>query len=109
MTLDEYQDLAARTISTPYIDEMEKHALSGLVSEVGELHGLYQKLYQGHEWDGDHAKKEVGDVLWFVAEYCTAMAWSLEEIAEMNIEKLRARYTNGFEEERSLNRKKCDI
>lgn len=58
MTLEEYQRLAARTITKGMnFNDMENHALSGLVSEVGELHGLYQKLYQGHEWDSEHAKK----------------------------------------------------
>ena len=80
-----------------------------MASEVGELHSLYQKVYQGHEFDGEHAKKEVGDILWFIAEYCTAMGWQLEDVMEMNIEKLKARYPKGFEAERSLNRVEGDI
>ena len=85
------------------------HALHGMVGEIGELHSLYQKVYQGHEFDGEHAKKEVGDILWFIAEYCTAMGWQLEDVMEMNIEKLKARYPKGFEAERSLNRVEGDI
>nr|DAG37777.1 MAG TPA: hypothetical protein [Caudoviricetes sp.] len=107
LTANEYQKLAQRTMS--YQNGMTEHALHGMASEVGELHSLYQKVYQGHEFDGEHAKKEVGDILWFIAEYCTAMGWQLEDVMEMNIEKLKARYPKGFEAERSLNRVEGDI
>ena len=109
MTGNEYQVLAARTIGD--IDDAAKanHALHGMVSEVGELHGIYQKFYQGHEMDAEHIRKELGDLLWFVAEYCTANHWRLEDIMQTNIDKLRARYPAGFEAERSLHRAAGDI
>ena len=78
-------------------------------AEVGELHGLYQKKYQGHKFDEEHAKKEVGDILWMIAEYCTANGWNLEDIMELNIEKLKARYPDGFSAERSLHRRAGDV
>ena len=106
----EYQKLAARTINKDLMKgDMVMHALHGLVGEVGELHSLYQKIYQGHDFDEDHAKKEVGDLIWFVAEYCTAMGWDLDEVMELNITKLKARYPEGFEAEKSLNRAEGDI
>lgn len=110
MTGNEYQKLAARTISI-YLDDFgkERHSLFGMASEVGELHSLYQKVYQGHEFDMDHAKKELGDLMWFIAEWCTANDIDLEEIMELNIEKLRARYPEGFDAEKSLHRKDGDI
>lgn len=110
MTGNEYQELAARTINnnlTP--DGKAKHALHGMVGEIGELHSIYQKYYQGHEVSEEHAKKELGDLLWFIAEYCTANNWKLEEVMELNIEKLRARYPEGFEAEKSLHRAEGDI
>lgn len=111
MTGNGYQRLAQRTMDlkkrTPA--EVEMHALHGMVGEIGELHSLYQKVYQGHEFDEEHAEKEVGDLLWFIAEYCTAMGWQLEDVMEKNIEKLKARYPKGFEAERSLNRVEGDI
>lgn len=110
MTAYEYQILASRTINknlTP--DKWEKHALHGMVSEVGELHGIYQKEYQGHKIDEKHLKKELGDLLWFIAEYCTANGWELDEIMELNIEKLKERYPDGFSEDKSLHRKANDI
>lgn len=110
MTGNEYQDLAARTINPENDnDGTMHHALYGMVGEIGELHSIYQKTYQGHELDILHAKKELGDLLWFIAEYCTAMCWDLEDVMQMNIDKLKARYPNGFEEDRSLHREEGDI
>ena len=110
MNLNEYQKLAARTINDRLTcEDVEEHALHGLVSELGELHGLYQKVFQGHEFDENHAKKELGDLLWFIAEYCTAHGWNLDEIAQTNINKLRERYPEGFDVDKSLHRKEGDI
>lgn len=110
MELNEYQEKAKRFINKDLDDgKVGAHSLLGLCSEVGELHGLFQKELQGHKIDEVHAKKELGDVLWFVAEVATAFGWNLDEIAQMNIEKLSARYPNGFEVEKSLHRKEGDI
>lgn len=132
MTANEYQVLAARTINknlTPL--GATQHALFGMASEVGELHGIFQKKLQHgddlelsnaivaryfdgnvkriEDPDAEHAKKEVGDILWFVAEFCTANDWDLEDIMQMNIDKLKARYPDGFSVEQSLHRKEGDI
>lgn len=110
MNGNEYQKLAARTINTNLASKgQENHALHGMVGEIGELHSLYQKLYQGHEFDEEHAMKELGDLLWFVAEYCTSRGWNLSDIMQMNIDKLRARYPEGFDSEHSLHRAEGDI
>ncbi len=108
MTGNEYQELAKRTMSCEF-GAAENHALHGMSSELGELNGIYQKIYQGHPFDEEHAKKELGDLLWFIAEYCTAMSWKLEDVMQLNINKLLARYPDGFEIEKSLHRKKGDI
>ena len=110
MLANVYQKLAARTINKDCTNaEKMYHALHGMVGEIGEIHSLYQKVYQGHKIDLEHLKKEVGDLLWFVAELCTAYGWELEEIMRMNIDKLKARFPDGFEAERSLHRKDGDI
>lgn len=110
MTGNEYQKLAARTIRKAMgLINAKYHALHGMVGEIGELHSLYQKEYQGHKWDEEHAKKELGDLLWFIAEYCTANGWDLEDIMQTNIDKLKARYPEGFEAERSLHRAEGDV
>lgn len=110
MTLNEYQEIAKRTINYNLAaNEIEQHALFGMVGELGEILSVYQKLYQGHFPDEIHLKKELGDLMWFIAEYCTANEWTLDEICQGNIEKLMKRYPNGFEEVRSLKREEDDI
>ena len=110
ITAHDYQIQAARTINPRLSSgQLKAHALWGLASEVGELQGLYQKKYQGHDFDPDHAKKEVGDICWMIAEYCTAQGWDLGEIMQLNLDKLRARYPDGFDPEHSLHREAGDI
>ena len=110
LTLNDYQELAARTINNCLsYKQQEMHALHGMCGEIGELHSLYQKTYQEHPFDKEHAMKELGDLLWFIAEYCTACGFTLEEVAKANIEKLKARYPDGFEADKSLHRKEGDI
>ena len=89
--------------------DLVRHALRGMASEVGEVTGIFQKSLQGHPIDLEHLKKEVGDVLWMVAEICTAHGWDLGEVAEINIAKLRERYPEGFSAEKSLHRRDGDV
>lgn len=108
--MNSYQMLASRTINKELTKEqMILHALHGMVGEIGELHSLHQKVYQGHAIDEEHAKKELGDLAWFIAEYCTANDWDLSEILQMNIDKLMKRYPEGFNVDKSLNRAEGDI
>ena len=110
VTLNEYQVLAQRTMNLGLgFEETSRHALHGMAAEVGEIHGLFQKFYQGHEMDAEHVKKEVGDLMWFIAEFCTVYGWDMGEIARMNIEKLKARYPEGFTAEKSLHRRDGDV
>lgn len=110
MTGNEYQKLAARTINPDldYVD-MRKHAAFGLASEVGELLGLFQKEYQGHHVVPEHVKKELGDIAWMLAEFATSCGWDLEDVFQTNIDKLKARYPEGFDPEHSLHRAEGDI
>lgn len=110
MTGSDYQLFASRTINEN-LDrhDLEYHALHGMVGEIGELHSIYQKKFQGHSLDTTHIKKELGDLLWFIAEYCTALGWSLDTIMQLNIDKLRSRYPDGFNADRSIYRDKNDI
>ena len=107
---NEYQKLAARTIDPHLYDyEIEQHALHGMTGEIGEIHSLYLKSYHGHEFDEEHVKEELGDLLWFIAEYCTAIGWTLEDVMTTNIQKLNSRYPKGFECNKSLNREEGDV
>ena len=110
-TFDEYKKLAMRTAAIPEEDKESRltHAALGLASEAGEVAGLLQKEFQGHERDKNHIKKELGDCLWMIAEACDALDISMTEVAIMNIIKLKTRFPEGFSKERSLNRDKDDI
>ena len=111
MTGSEYQKLAMRTCSIPPDDPDGRmhHAVFGLASEAGEVAGLFQKIYQGHELSRDHLFRELGDCLWMIAEICTAMGWTIDEVMWENIEKLKNRFPNGFDPEKSLHRKPGDV
>ena len=110
MTGNEYQKLASRTINRDlHFSEVREHAKYGMVSEIGELCGIFQKRYQGHKVEPEHIKKELGDLLWFIAEWCTSYGLSLEDIMQLNIDKLRARYPEGFDAEHSLHRAESDV
>ena len=110
MDMNDYQKAAARTINHElYPEQMLHHAIHGMAGEVGEIHSLFQKAFQGHPLDPEHLKKELGDELWMIAEACTAMGWTLEDVAHENIVKLQRRYPEGFSTDRSLHRKEGDI
>lgn len=110
MTINQYQQQASRTMNPDLSNgETIRHALYGMVSELGEIHSLYQKVFQGHDFDKEHLKSELGDLLWFIAEYCTAFDWDLDDVCSANIEKLKNRYPEGFNAEQSKTRKEGDI
>lgn len=105
MTFADYQALARRTQNKELAKaDKREHALMGLMSEVGEIASIYQKKHQGHPISTSEVALELGDLLWFVAELCDVLGYDIETVAKWNIEKLRKRYPEGFDAERSLNR-----
>ena len=106
MNFNEYQKLAQRT-SSKKISAIDKvlNGVMGLNGEAGECIDILKKyFFQGHDLDADKLIDELGDVLWYIAETCTGIGVTMEEVAIRNIEKLRKRYPHGFETERSINR-----
>lgn len=106
MTLNEYQDLAQRT-SNKALDAKEHlfNGVLGLSGEVGECSDMVKKHYfQDARPMIDRLVDELGDVMWYVAETAAAMGVTLEEVAQRNIDKLRKRYPDGFDADRSLHR-----
>lgn len=84
--------------------------LMGLNGEAGECIDILKKaLFQGHDLDKEHLAKELGDVAWYLAVSADAIGYDLETIFKMNIDKLQARYPNGFEADKSVNRKAGDV
>lgn len=106
MTINEYQKLAMTTLN-PALSEKDIliNGVMGLCGESGEAIDIVKKwLAQGHELDKEKLAKELGDICWYLAETATALGLSLEDIMEANIEKLRKRYPEGFDTQRSVNR-----
>lgn len=84
--------------------------LMGLNGEAGEAIDILKKhLFQGHELDTAHMAKELGDVAWYLAASANAIGYDLETIMQMNVDKLKARYPDGFDAEHSLHRNQDDI
>lgn len=111
MTGKEYQKLAMRTCSIPYNKPHDRlyHAVFGLASEAGEVAGILQKVYQGHTLDIPHMDKELGDCLWMIAEACEALGTDMDYVMQLNIDKLKARYPEGFDPDKSLHRAEGDV
>ena len=106
MTINDYQKLAMTTLN-PALSEKDVliNGVMGLCGESGEAIDIVKKwLAQGHELDKEKLAKELGDICWYVAETATALGLSLEDIMQANIEKLRKRYPEGFDTQRSVNR-----
>ena len=86
------------------------NACLGLSGEVGEFNDMIKKwIFHEKDLDEEHLKKELGDIMWYIAMMCHAFRWGLDEIMEMNINKLKARYPEGFDTDRANNRKNGDV
>ena len=106
MTINEYQKLAMVTLN-PALDKKDVliNGVMGLCGESGEAIDIVKKhLAQGHELDKEKLAKELGDVAWYLAETATAIGYDLDDIFQMNIDKLKKRYPEGFSVEKSVNR-----
>lgn len=106
MTLDDYQQLAARTLGRDRTHEQQlANAALGLTGEAGEVADVIKKhLFHATPLDQDALAKELGDCLWYIGAFATVLGLSLDEIAQRNVDKLRKRYPEGFDTERSRNR-----
>ena len=108
MQMNEYQVLARRT--SPKGHDRLLNGCLGLAGESGEVCDIVKKwLSQGHELDKEKIRDELGDVLWYIAETATGLGLTLEQIAKRNIEKLRDRYPNGFDPQRSIHRPEYEV
>jgi len=88
-------------------------AALGLSAEAGEFGDLVKKcLFQGKELNKENRElmiKELGDVMWYLAQGCMALGVTIDEVIWANIDKLEKRYPNGFEVARSENRSQKDV
>lgn len=82
----------------------------GLSGEVGEFNDMVKKwIFHEKPLDVEHAQKEIGDVLWYVAMICHSFGWDMDTIMQQNIDKLKARYPEGFDVDKSAHRKEGDV
>ena len=110
MKVNEYQKLAMTTLN-PALDKKDVliNSVMGLCGESGEAIDIVKKwMAQGHELDKEHLVKELGDIAWYLAEAATALDISLEDVFKGNIDKLKSRYPEGFETQKSLIRTEED-
>ena len=99
MNFNEFQKECTRT-ANPNISRQDANLnwALGIAGEAGEYCELIKKhAFHGKDLDLDAAKKELGDVLFYVAMAAKNLHLSLEEVAKANLQKLRARYPRGFE------------
>lgn len=100
MQFKEYEDEAIKTAEYPVIGQGFVYPTLGLVGETGEVAEKVKKLFRN---DGgmltdahrEEIKKELGDVLWYLAALSRELGLSLDDVATANIEKLRSRATRG--------------
>lgn len=112
MTINEYQIAALRTAQTEELTHIElmMNAALGLCGESGEVADIVKKFrFQGHDLDFEHIAKELGDVAWYLAVGAYSIGYDLEKILQMNVDKLKARYPDGFSNDRSLHRAENDV
>ena len=119
VTSDASRDAQALSDSLDVIDgfgvspERVLTAAIGISAEGGEFAEIVKKcIFQGKPMDDDaqyHMKRELGDIVWYVVQACIALGISFEDVIDTNIQKLEARYPEGFESFRSENRREGDI
>ena len=89
-------------------------AALGMSAEAGEFTEVVKKVFlQGKPYNQEaqfHLKRELGDICWYLAQACMALDTSIDEVLQMNYEKLSARYPEGtFDVYRSENRVEGDL
>ena len=89
-------------------------AALGICAEGGEFTEVVKKIvFQGKPYTEEnkfHMKRELGDICWYLAQACMALDTTIDEVIEMNVDKLKARYPGGeFDVHKSENRKEGDL
>ena len=114
----DYPQLLRRLLELEVGDDCDiPHLLTaavGLSAESGEFTEIVKKIiFQGKPYNEDnvfHMKRELGDICWYIAQACMALDTTFDEIIEMNVEKLKARYPGGeFDVHKSEKRKEGDL
>lgn len=100
MDFRDYQIRSRKTAQYPPIGHPVIYPVLGLANEAGEVAGKVKKIFRDKEGfigaaEREALKSELGDVLWYLAQVCTELALTLDEVAEYNLEKLSSRLARG--------------
>ncbi len=100
MNFTDYQTKSRKTAKYPPIGHPVIYPTLGLTNEAGEVAGKVKKIFRDKggvigDAEREALKGELGDVLWYLAQVCTELDLSLDEVAEHNIEKLYSRLERG--------------
>lgn len=100
MNFNEYQTKSRATAGYPVIGHGVVYPTLGLANEAGEVAGKIKKVFRDREGNFNEEvraalKAELGDVLWYLAQTCTELDLSLDEVAEANLAKLLDRQARG--------------
>lgn len=101
MDLDEYQDQAEETAIFPdelpeFVEVGQVYTVLGQAGESGEIEEKLKKAIREDDPEYiEEMRAEVGDVLWYLSQVCEEFDWSLEEIAQDNLDKLQDRQERG--------------
>lgn len=106
MDIREFQRVSTRTLNKELSKEQQvSNMIFGANGELGEVTDILKKhLYQGHRIDKQHLAEEIGDTLFYIVNLCTVYNLDVEDILQANVDKLKKRFPNGFESDRSINR-----
>jgi NTP pyrophosphatase (non-canonical NTP hydrolase) len=100
MNFTDYQSKSRATAKYPVIGLGVVYPTLGLANEAGEVAGKIKKIFRDKggvitDADREALSSELGDVLWYLAQVCTELGISLEEVADKNLEKLLSRLQRG--------------
>jgi NTP pyrophosphatase (non-canonical NTP hydrolase) len=100
MNFNDYQIQSRKTAKYPPIGHPVVYPTLGLTNEAGEVAGKIKKIFRDKDGviaatEREALKGELGDVLWYLAQVCTELEISLDEVAEHNLEKLFSRLERG--------------
>jgi NTP pyrophosphatase (non-canonical NTP hydrolase) len=105
MEIADYTREVYRTCSITDKKELLTLTALGIAGESGEVVDTIKKvLYHSHELDINELCKEAGDLLWYLVLLCDTVGLTLDDVMQANVAKLRKRYPEGFDKQRSQNR-----
>ena len=98
MDLNEYQKIANKTAKKDFASKTEEIMCWGLgiSGEAGDIGSCIKKTFAHKKDVKEGIKENIGDMLWYAAMICNFFEWSLEDILEANVNKLKQRFPDGF-------------